>query len=710
MTTNLQVVTTTAGQQAILDADTAGLKLKITHVAVGDAGYTPLASATALTSEKARVEIAHAEVDPQNHQLALSAAIVDDGEYWIREVGFFAEDGTLVWLWSMSSGALGYKTAPVRFLLGLTLTVTDVPLGAIQIVDQGQPLDLAIEPAIAESATAATALSAAFTDEGRRGLERDAEIRDIKEQLRLIGQETEQYRLLLERQVGERVASTERLAASLALSAASAAESQAEVLRANGQSGIIVTRQYNIRSKGEEPWYRPTTIGYAALNAHDHANLAGVMGLAELGMVVNGWYLRTRHNDYVDNTPAAKGSGYLAVRRQDPVTVPASVTGTPAEQITKMRNLLHKVADGSIADADAQHFRWDLAYAEVWWEVLPESGGVADAFYSPRHQADDTSAAGLLNTIQMIDTTGAKLRAENNPFVPVAVRSIRGRPQIAVLRYRILTRTVSTLKDHKISDMVAFVDDVPTRMRDEVPADVEGSRYARFALKTPDTWMEKIPGLDGAGATLLEEYFEDSEWKQITGWSAGTTLNAAYYSRRASLSVPDASGRTGFHRGFNDPTLWAALTTQERVSGFERDGRTYRASWAIPLELILRTPLESWNPYGIPEQTTITGAGTEASPYNGYRTASVNWFTPDSLFQGDAAGDDADTSAGARFALDAGGTARAVRASGVRIFLPPVPKDGGGTTVIRTRYPVHPVYHEGSPAYIEAMARFAEGA
>ncbi|WP_372000890.1 phage tail protein [Tistrella mobilis] len=699
----LQVVTTSRGRQAVLDADIQGLKLRITHVAAGSAGYQPSVSATALRSEFVRAPIAKAEVNKDRYQLNLSAAFTGEEEGWIREIGFFAEDGTLVWLWSSADTALGYKSAPTRFLVGLSLTVTDVPLGQIEIVDQGQPLELAVQPIADDSATASAALAAAFTDEGRRGLDRDARLDALADEVRRIKQQRDQDVLGQMRVLEDRLSASQGVLSGLVLSAASAAEAQAEILRASGQSGLVITRQYD--GGGPDPWDRRLTVGYAAGNAHDHANAHGVMGLAELAVVVNGWYLRTRHNDYVDNTPAPAGGAYLSTRRLPMTTLPASVTGGVAQQTAAMRELILKAAVGGLAAADAQHFRLDLAYLEVWWEVLPPDGAVGDSFYSPRHEADDRSAAGLLNTIQAINATGAKLRAENNPYVPIAIRSIRGRTEVAVLRYRILTRTVGTLAERPISALVELVDDVITRKRTGMTlAALEASRLARYRLRDEiaDDLMAMVPGLDGEGAVLHERYWEEGAWKTVRGYESSALLNAAYYSRKAALSTADASGRSKFRRGFNDPSLWAALTTRKRVAGFERDGDVYRASWAIPLELVLRTPLEAWNPYDIPQSDG--GSGTEEKPYQGWLSDRY-WRTPAELFGGAGASDSADTSSGVKWVLDASGTARAVRASGVRVILPPVDDGAGGTISLRTRYPVYPVYHEGSPAYIEAMAR-----
>jgi hypothetical protein len=41
---------------------------------------------------------------------------------------------------------LGYKSAIARFLLGVSIKLENAPLETIEIIDQGQPLELAFEP------------------------------------------------------------------------------------------------------------------------------------------------------------------------------------------------------------------------------------------------------------------------------------------------------------------------------------------------------------------------------------------------------------------------------------------------------------------------------------------------------------------------------------------------------------------------------------
>lgn len=59
MSVSLTPVITTAGLQAVLSATNDGLQAKISHVALGDIGWSPTNSATRLKAEKNRVAVSN---------------------------------------------------------------------------------------------------------------------------------------------------------------------------------------------------------------------------------------------------------------------------------------------------------------------------------------------------------------------------------------------------------------------------------------------------------------------------------------------------------------------------------------------------------------------------------------------------------------------------------------------------------------------------
>jgi hypothetical protein len=99
MSETLLPVITDAGLQACFNATNDGLKCEITHIALGDATYTPTSDMTALVNERQRVPVSDGnQVSPQ--QICVSGLVDGEDEYWVKEVGFILDDGTLLAVWS----------------------------------------------------------------------------------------------------------------------------------------------------------------------------------------------------------------------------------------------------------------------------------------------------------------------------------------------------------------------------------------------------------------------------------------------------------------------------------------------------------------------------------------------------------------------------------------------------------------------------------
>lgn len=165
-----QYTTTRAGRAAILDAFNNGLKLSLTHVALGDGAYDPSTLQTALNNERMRSAIAGSSISQDGVQLDLEASFGPSPAFWIREVGVFAGP-TLIYVWSspIQADFVGYKNATLTFLMGVALSVADVPSGTLTIEDTGQPIFQMIRPvrnAVAALAAAVTRMQLA--DVGRR--------------------------------------------------------------------------------------------------------------------------------------------------------------------------------------------------------------------------------------------------------------------------------------------------------------------------------------------------------------------------------------------------------------------------------------------------------------------------------------------------------------------------------------------------------------
>ncbi|MDH0866455.1 phage tail protein [Mitsuaria sp. GD03876] len=134
--TTLVTTTLEVGLAAILLQAGDGLAAKISHVALGDAAYTPAQTQAGLRNERARFSVAGGKVvGPRQFHVAAKA----DGptEFWVREVGFVLSDGTFLAVWSDPVKPLAYKAPGVDLLLGFDLLLSGIPAGSVVIEATG---------------------------------------------------------------------------------------------------------------------------------------------------------------------------------------------------------------------------------------------------------------------------------------------------------------------------------------------------------------------------------------------------------------------------------------------------------------------------------------------------------------------------------------------------------------------------------------------
>lgn len=566
-----------------------------------------------------------------------------------------------------------------------------------------------------------------------------------------------------------------------------------EVLRWLVQSGLIGVRQYDLNSPSSQVRYFD---GYAAANMHDHPDIEGTCGLAELAFVANGHYVRTRHNDYyhMKSAPGAFLNRTFVGPPPVPATVLAKATGL------NTNGTLDLVGDTqakwmSEIWANPDRLRVDLVYLELWLEEITGNVTAVDAATSRRHGIYSETLIDSFETATLISGAGAKDAKENladrpvgytpfdsplyphmdrrrwqvnyristtpvgdmaptgtdpvNPPILIGVSNSHTHvltaqltpTQYADLRnsvvpfvdltstdvghnhtYRITWNSgtqsldgvdLNTNHQHAVIIQQGFSGHVPyneAKARDgiidstnrfrlirDLPllekfgGDLDAmirSRQARFECVDVEAMMEQCYGMEGEGAVLTEDYnysgvaysFDDYKDPSIGG---APSLNAARYNRRSIINRSDASGRQVFHRGFNDPRLFVAKTTHsEVVNGF---------SYAIPLEVLVRSPVESWNPANITinRATPIpTAAGTLADPFPDARPDNGWYYVPKAIFTVvPGATDPADTVAPSKFVRGADLNIYECAAAGVWVH------DLAGR---RTRIPVYRMAQEGS--------------
>jgi hypothetical protein len=134
--TALQPIITTAGLQTVLNASNDGLQAKLTHIALGDTGWQPDATATQLQQERQRIPISNGS-RLQSSQLHITAVENGDQNYWVREIGLFLDDGTLLAIWSDPEQALAWKSSGVDLLLAFDLLLTALPADSVVIDGTG---------------------------------------------------------------------------------------------------------------------------------------------------------------------------------------------------------------------------------------------------------------------------------------------------------------------------------------------------------------------------------------------------------------------------------------------------------------------------------------------------------------------------------------------------------------------------------------------
>ena len=134
---NIIPTVTTAGLGAVLNSTNDGVAARITEIALGDEAYTPGADATALRSERSRIQVSGGNRINET-QVHVTAVENTDTEYWVREIGFFFDDGTLFAIWSNPDQALAFKAAGVDLLLAFDLVLSALPEDSITVEGNGE--------------------------------------------------------------------------------------------------------------------------------------------------------------------------------------------------------------------------------------------------------------------------------------------------------------------------------------------------------------------------------------------------------------------------------------------------------------------------------------------------------------------------------------------------------------------------------------------
>lgn len=541
----------------------------------------------------------------------------------------------------------------------------------------------------------------------------------------------------------------------LALLARAAVNAQThvdELNRKQGASGVYAARQYNDQFK-LRPWERSS---YASdkrgpCGIHNHADHVETVGMADCGAVLNGYHFRTRHNDYSLHKPVSGNTAddfnqgesldwpALPGNRIDWETAPVS------EQVSEMREWFKAWMQQDTSPRDYRaFFTPQLCYLEGWLEYATANGKLDDPFTSERHELESATWQDLMDQVRQRLMSGEKSILENGAYMPQILVDVDadGLPVRANFQYSIKCHSLSfdvpfqrlrAVRDLHTSDepdgrraLFEFDSMCSTAYQADKPFTASGNQVKKCKSEFKsylDEIMEQIPGKDNYDGEIFRDEFFNNKDKSM--------INLAYYNRGYTQVSKDANGVNSHMRGFSDPNLFVAETTQEKVvefRGSSDEGR--RFSWAIPFELLYLTPLRTWNPYKIKiftaeeirgkEMQCVLGRGGKCGCCESMKSCSEGdamsredkkkcawngvyknhfYITPAELF-GDTAYtrevDSADTSGGFQYVLDHTGEPRKVGPAGIAIFSPPV--DG---VSVRQRYPVMPRHEEGTTVWKE---------
>ncbi|EOG3619349.1 phage tail protein [Pseudomonas putida] len=177
----MQPIITKAGLAAVFNASRTGIAAEITHVVLGDRGYTPTDDQIALGRLQAKHPITGGE-KLSSTLLHLTALADGQTSFYVREIGFLLSDGTLFAVWSHATEVLAYKAAGIDLLLAYDMSLAALPANSVTINTTGTSLSLSLAAPLAAEA-------AALIAEQLRGLQRQDQIDAQADKQRVAGEQ-----------------------------------------------------------------------------------------------------------------------------------------------------------------------------------------------------------------------------------------------------------------------------------------------------------------------------------------------------------------------------------------------------------------------------------------------------------------------------------------------------------------------------------------
>ena len=157
----LQFIITDAGRAAIAQVGGAIGPVTLTKIAIGSAGYTPLANRTALQTEIKRLDPSGSSV-PVPGTISITAADNSADSYSVREIGLYTNNNVLFAICAQT-GVIMTKGSGSSALFAMDFVMTNVPAGTVTVGNVGFTYSQATETAMGVLGIATTAEAQAGT-------------------------------------------------------------------------------------------------------------------------------------------------------------------------------------------------------------------------------------------------------------------------------------------------------------------------------------------------------------------------------------------------------------------------------------------------------------------------------------------------------------------------------------------------------------------
>jgi hypothetical protein len=157
----LQFIITDAGRAAIAQVGGSIGPVTLTKIAIGSAGYTPLANRTALQTEIKRLDPSGSSV-PVPGTISITAQDNSADSYSIKEIGLYTNNNVLFAICAQTS-VIMTKASGSSALFAMDFVMTNVPAGTVTVGNVGFTYSQATETAMGVLGIATTAEAQAGT-------------------------------------------------------------------------------------------------------------------------------------------------------------------------------------------------------------------------------------------------------------------------------------------------------------------------------------------------------------------------------------------------------------------------------------------------------------------------------------------------------------------------------------------------------------------